>query len=268
MHPLSLSAPDLVLASILLVFNGVVSFVLGLQIHKSLAVAAVRMVIQLLLVGLMLRWILDNQSPVMTALAVFVMIAAAAREVASRPRKPLQGAFGLGISAMVVGASSLLTVVVALTTAIRPEPWYDPRYAIALMGIVLGSVLNSASIALDAFLSSASHAATEIETRLALGATRHDAVRPQLVAAIRSGMLPVINQMSAAGLITLPGIMTGQVLAGMDALEAAKYQILLMFILGGASGMAAYGAASLAALRLADARHRLRLDRLRSEDQR
>jgi len=68
--------------------------------------------------------------------------------------------------------------------------------------------------------------------------------------------------MSAAGIITLPGIMTGQVLAGMDALEAAKYQILLMFILAGASGLAAFGCAYLAAWRVTDERHRLRLDRL------
>lgn len=265
MHVLSLSPLDLALASILIILNGVASLALGLQVHKSLTVAAVRMVVQLLLVGLVLRWVLGNQSPLMTALAVFIMIAAATREVASRPKRPLQGRFGLGISAVVVGTSSLLTVALALTTAIRPEPWYDPRYAIPLMGIVLGSVLNSASIALDSFLSGANSAAAEIETRLALGATRQEAVRPQLVAAIRSGMLPVINQMSAAGLITLPGIMTGQVLAGMDALEAAKYQILLMFILAGASGISAYGSASLATLRLTDSRHRLRLDRLRAD---
>lgn len=264
MSVLSLSATDLALASILIVINGVASLVLGLQVHKSLIVAAIRMVIQLLLVGLVLRWILGNQSPMMTALAVLVMIAAASREVASRPRLPFQGFVGLGISAAVVGLSSILTVALALTTAIRPEPWYEPRYAIPLMGIVLGSVLNSASIAMDTFLSGANAAAAEIETRLTLGATRHEAVRPQLIAAIRSGMLPVINQMSAAGLITLPGIMTGQVLAGMDALEAAKYQVLLMFILAGASGLAAYGCASLAALRLTDSRHRLRLDRLSS----
>jgi putative ABC transport system permease protein len=264
MAPLSLSATDLMLASALVLLDGVASLALGLQVHKPLAISALRMVVQLLAVGLLLRWILGNQSPLMTATIVVLMIAAAAREVASRPRKPFKGGTGWQISVTVVGAASMLTVVLALTTAIRPEPWYDPRYAIPLMGIVLGSVLNSASISLDAFLAGASAAATVIETRLALGASRHEALRPQLISAIRSGMLPIINQMSAAGIITLPGIMTGQVLAGMDALEAAKYQILLMFILAGASGIAAYGCAALAALRITDARHRLRLDRLRT----
>lgn len=263
MSALPLSATDLAMSAILVLVNALASLALGLQIHRSLLVAALRMVAQLLLVGLALRWILGNQSPWLTALAVLLMIAAAAREVASRSRKPLAGSAGLRISTVVVGTASMLTVALALATALRPDPWYDPRYAIPLMGIVLGSVLNSASIALDAFLTGASSAAAVIEARLALGAGRRDALRAPLIAAIRSGMLPVINQMSAAGIITLPGIMTGQVLAGMDALAAARYQILLMFILAGASGLAAFGAATLAMLRLTDGRQRLRLDRLR-----
>ena len=69
--------------------------------------------------------------------------------------------------------------------------------------------------------------------------------------------------MSAAGIVTLPGIMTGQILAGLDPLEAAKYQILLMFLLSGGGGLGAFVVAHLAARRLGDARDRLRLDRLR-----
>ena len=79
---------------------------------------------------------------------------------------------------------------------------------------------------------------------------------------VRRALLPIINQMSAAGIITLPGIMTGQILAGMDPLEAAKYQILLMFLLSGGSGLAAVAVVYLAAMRLTDDRQRLRIDRL------
>jgi putative ABC transport system permease protein len=80
--------------------------------------------------------------------------------------------------------------------------------------------------------------------------------------AIRRGLLPIINQMSAAGIVTLPGIMTGQILAGLDPLEAVKYQILLMFLLSGGSGLSALAASYLAARQLTDNRQRLRLDRL------
>jgi putative ABC transport system permease protein len=81
--------------------------------------------------------------------------------------------------------------------------------------------------------------------------------------AIRRGLLPIINQMSAAGIVTLPGIMTGQILAGLDPLEAVKYQILPMFLLFGGSGLSALAVSYLAARRLTDQRQRLRLDRLR-----
>src|SRR5262249_56916423 len=81
-------------------------------------------------------------------------------------------------------------------------------------------------------------------------------------ATVRSALLPIINQMSAAGIVTLPGIMTGQILAGMDPLEAAKYQILLMYLLSGGSGLAAVAVVYLAAMRLTDDRQRLRIDRL------
>jgi len=87
-------------------------------------------------------------------------------------------------------------------------------------------------------------------------------VRPLVTEAIRRGLLPVVNQMTAAGVVTLPGAMTGQILAGVDPVEAVKYQILMLLLISGAGGVAAGAAALLAARRLTDSRGRLRLDRL------
>jgi putative ABC transport system permease protein len=149
-----------------------------------------------------------------------------------------------------------------LTTAIRPQPWFDPHYAIPLAGIILGNVLNSASLSLDSFLGSVRRERQAIESRLSLGDSYREAIAPLVREAIRRGLLPIINQMSAAGIVTLPGIMTGQILAGLDPLEAVKYQILLMFLLSGGSGLSALATSYLAAWRLTDERQRLRLDRL------
>ena len=101
-----------------------------------------------------------------------------------------------------------------------------------------------------------------IEARLALGTNRYTALKPLQRSALRSGMIPIINQMSAAGVITLPGMMTGQILAGMAPVEAAKYQILLLFLLGGGAGLGALAAVYVATWRITDERDRLRLDRL------
>jgi len=127
---------------------------------------------------------------------------------------------------------------------------------------VLGSVLNSASIALDTFLGDVSGARNQIEARLCLGASLRTALAPIMRNAVRKGLIPVINQMSAAGIITLPGIMTGQLLAGMDPVAAVKYQILLLFLLAGSSGLASGAVVWLASRAIGDERDRLRLDHL------
>jgi len=129
---------------------------------------------------------------------------------------------------------------------------------------VLGNVLNGASLALDSMLDGVVRERSAIEAQLALGASFRQAIRGLVRTSVRRALLPIINQMSAAGIITLPGIMTGQILAGMDPLEAAKYQILLMFLLSGGAGLAAVAVVYLAAMRLTDERQRLRIDRLRA----
>jgi putative ABC transport system permease protein len=262
MNPIHLDAIDIAVASVLVLIDAGISIRLGLRLHRQVLWSAARMVVQLLLVGMVLRFVFALNSPAATLGIVALMIAAAAREVAVRPAQRLRGWTNYRIGAVVVGMSSFVTVFLALMTAIRPPSWHDPHYAIPLMGIVLGSVLNSASIGLDTFLGGVAKGRAEIEARLALGASRNEALAPLVREAVRKGLIPLVNQMSAAGIITLPGTMTGQILAGMDPMEAVKYQILLMFLLTGASGMAGAGAVYLAARSITDDRHRLRVDRL------
>lgn len=262
MNAVELSALDLAIAASLIVFDAALSLAFGLRLHRQLLVASLRMVVQLLLVGLLLRWLFASQSPALTLAAIVLMMAATVREVAFRPRQRLRRHGNLRIAAVVVAAASTSTVLLALLTAIRPTPWHDARYAIPLMGIVLGSVLNAASLALDSFMGDIAGARHRIEARLALGATLREALSPLRRDAVRKGLIPVINQMAAAGIITLPGIMTGQLIAGMDPVSAVKYQILLLFLLAGSSGLAAGGAVWLAGRAVGDERDRLRLDRL------
>ena len=262
MTPILLSPQDVAISAVLIVLDGVLSLVLRLGLHRQLAIAATRMVVQLVLVGFILRVVFALQSPFATTGVVLVMVAIAGREVAARPEQRLGrfGNYAVGGGAVLV--ATFLTAILALTTAIRPQPWYDPRYAIPLAGIVLGNVLNGASLALDSMLGGVVRERNAIEAQLALGATFRHAIRPLVRTSVRRALLPVINTMSAAGIITLPGIMTGQILAGMDPLEAAKYQILLIFLLAGGSGLAAVAVVYLAARQLTDERQRLRLDRL------
>ncbi len=263
MTPILLQPRDIAVAALLIVLDGALSVALRFGIHRQLFIAAARMVVQLVLIGFVLRAVFALASPWATAGVILLMMAVAAREVAARPERQLQRFGNHVVGAIAVSFATGLACILALTTALRPSPWYDPRYAIPLAGIVLGSVLNSASLALDSLLGGVVRERGAIEARLALGATIGQATAPLVRSSIRRGLLPIINQMSAAGLVTLPGIMTGQVLAGLDPLEAAKYQILLMFLLSGGSGLAAVAVVFLAIRRLTDDRQRLRLDRLR-----
>jgi putative ABC transport system permease protein len=261
---ISLSPLDLALASVLVAADAGVSIAFKLNLHRQLLWAATRMVIQLIAVGFILRFIFGLNHPAATLGIVLAMSAIAAREVAARPARGFKGWAGLAISGATVALATLVTAILALTTAIRPHPWYDPRYAISLVGIILGSVLNAGSLTLDGIVGGVWRERSAIEAQLALGVDFRAATRPLQREAIRRGLLPIVNQMSAAGLITLPGIMTGQIIAGMDPVEAVKYQILLMFLLAGASGVAALTIAALALRRLTDGRERLRLDRLKA----
>lgn len=262
MTPISLTPWDIAASAVLVVLDALLSLALGLRLHRQLGIASARMVVQLLLVGLVLRWVFARADPAVTLAVIAVMVAVAAREVASRPEARLARGGNLVIGGLAVGAATALTAVLALSTAIRPQPWYDPRYAVPLAGIILGNVLNTASLTLDAMLGGVGRERAAIEARLCLGEGFAAAMAPLVRSAIRRGLLPMVNQMSAAGIVTLPGIMTGQILAGMDPVEAVKYQILLMFLLAGGSGIAAVAVALLVRGRLTDGRGRLRLDRL------
>ncbi|MDB5461418.1 MAG: transporter permease [Caulobacteraceae bacterium] len=263
MNAVSLSPQDLVIAASLIILDAGLSLWLALRLHRQIIAAAGRMVVQLIAVGYLLRIVFKLDSPAATLAVVIVMVLIAGREVAARPEQRFRDLSNLALGAGSVALATFVTAILALTTAIRPHPWFDPRYAIPIAGIILGNVLNAASLTLDSLLSGAVRERSSIEARLCCGASYWQAVSGLLRTAIRRGLLPIINQMSAAGVVTLPGIMTGQILAGMDPLEAVKYQILLMFLLSGGSGLAAVAIAYLTAWRLTDDRQRLRLDRLR-----
>lgn len=133
MSPIALSASDLALAASLVVLDAAILIAFGLRLHRPLLVASLRMVVQLLLVGLVLRIVFRSDTPALTLAILAFMITAAAREVAARPKQRLVGRGNYRIAGVVVALSSLATVVLALMTAIRPTPWHDPRYAIPLM---------------------------------------------------------------------------------------------------------------------------------------
>ena len=260
---IALSYWDLAAASILIFINAGLSIIFRLRLHRSLLIAAIRMVVQLTLVGVVLTTLFSVVSPLWTGLAALVMVLFAGNEAAQRQERGLSGwwSYGLGTGCMMV--SSVVVTVFALLTALRPNPWYDPRYAIPLLGMILGNCMTGIALGLDTLTTSLVSRRAGVEARLMLGATRQEAVAPVTRQALRSALMPTINSMSATGVVSLPGMMTGQILGGVPPAEAVKYQILVMFMIAGGTGLGAVTAVLGCVYRLTDGRHRLRLDRLR-----
>jgi putative ABC transport system permease protein len=262
MNYIALDHWDLMIAASLLLINGGLSLALSLGLVRSLLIAAIRMTVQLLLVGLVLEALFTSLSPLWTALAVIAMLLFAGREVMARQRHRLRGfwSYGLGTGAMAM--ASVVVTAFALTTQVAPEPWYHPQYAVPLLGMVLGNTMTGVGLALDALTSGLITGRAGVEARLALGETISSATLPAIRTALRTALMPTVNAMSATGLVTLPGMMTGQILSGIEPQEAVKYQLLVMFLISGGTAIGSIAAVYGGVWRLTDRRHRLRLDRL------
>jgi putative ABC transport system permease protein len=256
---------DLILPAFLVVMNGALSLALHLKLERQLAFASVRMVIQLVLVGYVLTFLFTAVSPLWTALAAFIMVLFASREIVARQERRLEGlwTYGLGAGCTLLAAGTVTTF--SLLTQIRPEPWYHPRYALPLLGMILGNTMTGVSLGLDVLVNGVVRERTAVESSLALGGTRYQALLPVIRDALRSGFMPTINGMAAIGLVSLPGMMTGQILAGVEPVDAVKYQLLIMFLIAGGTGLGTLAAVIGGARLLTDHRHRLRLDRIAYE---
>ena len=259
---ISLSYWDLGLAALLIFINGGLSLGLRLALERQLLIAALRMIVQLTLIGLVLQTLFELVSPVFTGLAASAMILFAGREVLGRQERRLAGWWGYGLGTTCILFAGTIVTVFALTTQVQPEPWYHPRYAIPLLGMILGNTMTGIALALNALMTQVVRERPAIEAMLSLGATRYAAFRPLVRESMRTGLIPIINAMAAAGVVSLPGMMTGQILSGVEPFEAIKYQILIMFLIAGGTGIGVISATLAAATRLTDDRHRLRLDRL------
>jgi putative ABC transport system permease protein len=260
-----LSYWDVALAAAFLIVNAGLSLWLQLGLARQMLVAGLRMVVQLLAVGLVLKAVFAAGSALVTFGLALVMVIFAGREIWARQERPMRGPWGPGLGAGAMTLAAGVVIIFALTQQIGADPWWTPRFALPLFGMILGNTMTGVSLGLDTLSTSLWRESPAVEARLLLGATRWQATRPFARRAMRSGMTPIINAMAATGVISLPGMMTGQILSGVDPAEAVKYQLLIIFLIAGATGLGVVLSIAGGIWRLTDERHRLRLDRLAGE---
>lgn len=240
------------------------SYQARLGISRSLLVATLRTLVQLALIGLVLELLFSVGSLPWVALMALVMLLLAGREVMARQKRRLTGGWAYGIGTLSMFISSFSVAVITLLVLIAPDPWYTPQYAIPLLGMLLGNTMTGVALSLDRLTEQTWQQRQVIESRLMLGQHWSEALESIRREAMRAGMMPSINAMAAAGIISLPGMMTGQILAGTPPVLAVKYQILIMLMITLGTGFGAMLAVMAGSRRLFDERQRLRLDRLQS----
>ena len=249
---------DLALAAALVLVNGVLSFALRLGLERRLFWAALRMTVQLLLVGLILKWVFASASLYVVIGALVPMTLIAGVSAVRRAERTFPGMYVASIIS--VWVSAWLISAFALGLILRSDPWYAPRHAVPLTGLILGNSLTGISLALDRFTAELVGKRAEVEALLSLGATRWEAARDSLRQALRAGLIPMLNAMLVAGIVSLPGMMTGQLLSGADPAQAARYQIIVMFLLAASTALGTMGVTLLSYRRLFNDDHQFRHD--------
>lgn len=263
MHLIVLTPLQLGMAAVLILALAGLSLALSLGVARTLLIAALRTTLQLWLVGLVLKSLFSHVSLIWIGLLMVFMLLVAGREVMARQQRRFKGVWGYGVGTFALSVPSFIIILLTLILILKPEPWYAPQYAIPLLGMLIGNSMTGAAIGLDRLTQTAWRQRRAIEARLMLGQAWDEAMTDIRRESARAGLIPIINSMAAAGIVSLPGMMTGQILAGTPPTEAVRYQILIMFLIAANTGFAALGGVWLGSRRLFDNRDRLRLDRLK-----
>jgi len=262
MELIRLAPGDLGLAALLVLALAGVSWRLRLGLERRLLIAALRSTLQLGLIGVVLKTLFAIAHPTLVAALALGMLTAAGYEVMARQQRRFTGPWGMGIGTLSMFVSSFGITLIALLTIVQPTPWYTPQYLIPLLGMLLGNTMNGISVSLETLTQQVWRERGAVEARLMLGQGWSEAIGDLRRNALRAGLIPIVNAMAVAGIVSLPGMMTGQILAGSPPLEAAKYQLMILFLIAAGTGFGALAAVWIGSRRLFDERERLRLDRL------
>lgn len=189
---------------------------------KTAIIATLRMLVQLLLIGYVLIYIFETDRPVFIIAVLTVMITIASW-IAIRPLQKKQPQMYFN-SLVAISIGSLPTLALVSQFVIDVQPWFNPRFVVPLAGMIFAGSMNTVSLAAERLQSEIDNKTPYIEARRI---------------ALQASLIPITNSLFAVGLVSLPGMMTGQILSGISPLVAAKYQIVVMTMLFGASGISA-----------------------------
>ncbi|KAI8371701.1 uncharacterized protein BYT42DRAFT_581218 [Radiomyces spectabilis] len=248
-------------ASTFVFIAAAISMMLGMRIELSLIISGLRCVVQLSLMGYVLDDVLQADNVGVVMLMTLVLVVLGTYEmVFNRTKKTFKGMFPLMF--VILFISNCFVGYLGSAFALMEKPFWTPVKFIPIIGMLLGNSMSSIAMATETCLDHVSTHAPLLETRLAYGATRYEATLPLAVDSIRMSLLPIITQLSVMGMINIPGMMTGQLMAGTPMMQAVIYQQVIMFMVAASSVFGVVMAVVACMMILVDKQQILRDDRI------
>ncbi|MEC9487403.1 MAG: iron export ABC transporter permease subunit FetB [Prosthecochloris sp.] len=236
--PLDISLWQLLLGLVFILVAQVTSVVYHLGLNRDISIGTLRTFAQLFLMGYVLSFIFGSDSVWLTLGVFGVMVVSASFIIKGRVRE--KSVPYILPTVLTMFASYFATAVFVSGVIVGVEPWWEPRYFLPLGGMVIGNSMSALAIAIERLFSELRQQKNMVETRLCLGANYREASQDIFRNAISAGMIPSINAMMGVGLVFIPGMMAGQVLAGADPLQAVRYQIVIMLMLVGSTALTSF----------------------------
>ena len=259
---INLSWIDILFAALPLIVIIIILGKMRLGVSRHLSIGMLRTLVQLSLVGMVLTAVFKYENPLWTVGFAIVMLCTGTYEVTRRQARKFLSGWSVALSLIGLLSAAVLSTGYALMVVVDVSPWWKAQYAVPLLGMILGNTMNGVSLGLNTLTTGVWQQRAIIENRLALGENAQESINDIKRECLRNALTPIMNALAVCGVVSLPGMMTGQILAGSDPQIAARYQIMIMYLIGTGCAAGCLVTVTLASKRLFDKRDRLRLDRL------
>ncbi|KAH7928093.1 UPF0014-domain-containing protein [Leucogyrophana mollusca] len=249
------------LAFSFILFNALISSSLNLGVGGSLVTAAVRCIVQLAIVALLLQRVFETHNPwAVAGIACLLNLLGTFETVVNKSKKRYTNMFPSVLVGMV--GSTIPVSIIGVRFAMTVDPFWKPEQYIPIVGMLCGSTISGIVVSVTYVLKEIYDNRDKVEMYLAFGASRFEACKPIARDALKLALTPTINQMSVIGIIAIPGMMTGAILGGSSVDQAAKLQMVIMFMISASTALASIVTTVLTLSVVVDAEHRVRVDKV------
>ncbi|MDR3597521.1 ABC transporter permease [Clostridium sp.] len=208
----------------------------GIKRERQIIIASTRMTIQLTIMGYVLMFVFNNPSWWLTSIMIVIMISFAIHNSIKRVKLSMSKELK-NIIAFSMAFGGLLTAAFFIVVVLNVRPWFNPQYFIPISGMIIGNSMTGIALGANKLCSSFEDKRVEIENSLMLGASPAAATKEIVNNAFDTAILPTMNNMLTMGIVSLPGMMTGQILSGTFPITAIKYQIGIMLAILGSTAV-------------------------------